>query len=208
MKKNLLLRFLTGIFLAPLVLISIYFGGVYFNFLLFVISIVGFYEIYKINNKKIFLIVLILFLLFLIFSYQIRNFENGKHLIFLILLITWLSDTGGYVFGKIFGGKKINFISPNKTYIGFLGSITFSFLSLPYIYTNNIKIFNSMVFNIILIFFSSLLVIFGDLFFSFLKRKIKIKDFSNIIPGHGGLFDRIDGMIILIIFYYLFVVNL
>ena len=111
-----------------------------------------------------------------------------------IIFIVWLSDIGGYIFGKIFKGPKISKYSPNKTFSGVLGSILlsqFAFLFLNY-YEKNI---NYSLFFFSIQFFICLAAIFGDLFFSFIKRKNNIKDYSNLIPGHGGLLDRIDGLI-------------
>ena len=103
------------------------------------------------------------------------------------------SDIGGYVFGNIFKGPKLTKISPNKTYAGALGSIIctcMTVLLLIYLLTNNF----SYVFLITSI-FTSLGCQVGDLFFSFLKRKAMIKDTGNILPGHGGILDRLDGIL-------------
>jgi phosphatidate cytidylyltransferase len=110
-----------------------------------------------------------------------------------------LSDIGGYVFGKLIGGKKINFISPNKTISGYFGSIFLAQLNLLYISYFDVRLFDNMNTNILFLFFCTLIVIFGDLLFSYIKRLNKIKDFSNFIPGHGGVLDRLDGFILLVI---------
>ena len=130
--------------------------------------------------------------------------NNGKNIILFIIFLTWLSDLGGYVFGKIFGGKKINFISPNKTYSGFFGSIIFAlFVNFISEYLN-FYFSENFIFNLIFIIFCTALVILGDLLFSFFKRQCNIKDFSNLIPRHGGLLDRIDGLVIVTIFIHFF----
>lgn len=122
-----------------------------------------------------------------------------------IVFVTWLSDTGGYIFGKIIGGKKINFISPNKTYSGFAGSIALSqFAYIVFMYNNFLNI-NHIPLIFTFIIFSSIVVIIGDLFFSWIKRKNDIKNYSELIPGHGGLLDRIDGLIFLTIFLQIFI---
>jgi len=116
---------------------------------------------------------------------------------------------GGYIFGKIFKGKKLTKISPNKTYSGAAGSIILSFLSLPIV--NFLQTFyldealiNFFKFNFIfLTILISMICQLGDLLVSFLKRKIKIKNISNILPGHGGILDRIDGLIFVLIFGFL-----
>tara|TARA_Y200000002_G_scaffold103903_1_gene84607 strand:+ start:2579 stop:2938 length:360 start_codon:yes stop_codon:yes gene_type:complete len=112
-----------------------------------------------------------------------------------------LSDIGGYVFGKLIGGKKINFISPNKTISGYFGSILLAQLNLICISYFEIKLFENINMNILFLSLCTLTVIFGDLFFSYIKRLNKIKDFSNFIPGHGGVLDRLDGFILLIIVF-------
>lgn len=204
MSNNFKIRLLISILFSPIIISLIYLGDWYFNFLLLIVLILGLFEIYKIKELKIKFIIIILFIFFIFCSYKINNTNDGEKIFLLLLIITWLSDSGGYLFGKIIGGKKINFISPNKTYIGFFGSIAFSQLAI--IYQNYIDIFfykNLFINSFTLILFS-LTVILGDLFFSFLKRKSKIKDYSKLIPGHGGLFDRIDGLIFIVITYYIF----
>ncbi|MEK9731808.1 MAG: phosphatidate cytidylyltransferase [Pelagibacteraceae bacterium] len=204
MSNNFKIRLLISILFSPIIISLIYLGDWYFNFLLLIVLILGLFEIYKIKELKIKFTIIIFFIFFIFCSYKINNSNDGEKIFLLLLIITWLSDSGGYLFGKIIGGKKINFISPNKTYIGFFGSIAFSQLAI--IYQNYIDIFfykNLFINSFTLILFS-LTVILGDLFFSFLKRKSKIKDYSKLIPGHGGLFDRIDGLIFIVIAYYIF----
>jgi Predicted CDP-diglyceride synthetase/phosphatidate cytidylyltransferase len=116
-------------------------------------------------------------------------------LIFL-LLICISTDIGGFVFGKLIGGKKLTKISPKKTYSGMLGSFVFSlfFGYLFYNYFMNVLIFNVNIF--IFIFIISSISQLGDLMISFLKRKAKLKDTGSILPGHGGILDRIDGILL------------
>tara|TARA_B100000123_G_C25692536_1_gene411506 strand:- start:359 stop:748 length:390 start_codon:yes stop_codon:yes gene_type:complete len=113
-------------------------------------------------------------------------------MLFILLFGCIGSDIGGYIFGKTFKGPKLTSISPNKTISGSIGSFIFTFLIvgiLMFYFTGkfNLKIF-------ILSFFTSLACQIGDLFFSFLKRKAKVKDTGNILPGHGGALDRLDGI--------------
>jgi len=104
-----------------------------------------------------------------------------------------LSDIGGLVLGKTFKGKKLTKISPNKTYSGSIGSFIFSLLLTPFFYKELIVYsFSTLILITVLISLTSQL---GDLFISFLKRKAKVKDTSDILPGHGGFLDRLDGMI-------------
>jgi phosphatidate cytidylyltransferase len=205
MSKNFLLRLSASITLAPLILLAVYLNGLFFNFILILILILSLSEILKLRliRYKIFLIILLI--IFSISLFNLRNLEFGNLYCFLLILITWLSDIGGYIFGKIFKGKKINIISPNKTYIGFLGSVIFVQPLIFLISYYKVPIFNDFYRDLFFLFFSSVVVIFGDLYFSYIKRKCEIKDFSNIIPGHGGMLDRIDGFIFLIIVFNIFV---
>ena len=114
-------------------------------------------------------------------------------LIFLILICV-LTDIGGFIFGKLIGGKKLTKISPNKTYSGMLGAIIFSLLfGYLFYYKVNILILDINIFVFIIII--SLISQLGDLMVSFLKRKAKMKDTGSILPGHGGILDRIDGIL-------------
>lgn len=211
MKNELLNRILTSIILLPILLYATILSGVYLIILLSTIYILSFYEIIK-NTRNL------LFIFFsnilLVLSFYSFYFLRGNDEISLILLLwflasTFLSDMGGYIFGKTFKGKKLTKISPNKTYAGAAGSVILSLLSLPTInflqvfYFDKILInffeFNFVLFTILI----SIVCQLGDLLVSFLKRKIKIKNISNILPGHGGILDRIDGLIFVLIFGYL-----
>ena len=126
------------------------------------------------------------------------KFLIDKFIIIFLLIICISTDIGGYIFGKLIGGKKLTTISPNKTYSGACGSFI-SALILGYLYSqilNNLLLTNINIF--IFIIFISFMSQIGDLFFSFLKRKAKIKDTGSILPGHGGILDRIDGMLLAI----------
>jgi len=160
-----------------------------------------FYNIIKrilINRKNYQLTFLFLILLYLIyFSVDIwlllkTDSYNNKNILFFILIICISTDIGGYVFGKIFKGKKLSSVSPNKTYAGVLGSYLLSFvISLLFFNELNSK-FNYLVITFII----STLSQIGDLFISYLKRKAKLKDAGSILPGHGGLLDRLDGILL------------
>ena len=104
-----------------------------------------------------------------------------------------MSDIGGLIIGKIFKGKKLSKISPNKTISGSLGSFIFSLLLIPFFlkYFNNYNILTIILFTVIISLASQL----GDLLISAIKRKAKVKDTSDLLPGHGGVLDRIDGII-------------
>jgi phosphatidate cytidylyltransferase len=108
-------------------------------------------------------------------------------------LVAILSDIGGLIVGKFFKGKKLTKISPNKTVSGSIGSFIFSLFLIPLFYEYLIIYsFSKLILVTILI---SLISQLGDLFISFLKRKAKVKDTSNLLPGHGGFLDRVDGII-------------
>ena len=115
---------------------------------------------------------------------------------------------GGYIFGKTFKGKKLTKISPNKTYAGAFGSFILSMSSLFFMNLLQLAFLNKLLINftttkfIILTILISAVCQLGDLFVSFLKRKIKIKNISNFLPGHGGILDRIDGLIFVLIFSF------
>ena len=127
-------------------------------------------------------------LIFFIFSENIFF----KTLIFILLTGCIASDIGGYVIGKFFKGPKLTKISPNKTISGSLGSFVFTCLIFIIISLMSVDDLNYKIFILALI--TSLAAQAGDLFFSFLKRKAKIKDTGNLLPGHGGVLDRLDGI--------------
>jgi len=120
-----------------------------------------------------------------------------------LISICFCTDIGGYVFGKIIGGKKLSKISPNKTISGTIGSFIFSIIPLVIVLNFNYIDFEFSLINIIFCLLISLISQLGDLFISFIKRKAKIKDTGNLLPGHGGILDRVDGIIFAVPFSYL-----
>ena len=149
-----------------------------------------------------FLIFFYIFFIFCYYSFEIHRVE-GPTFFFYIVSICFFSDIGGYVIGKLVGGKKLSKISPNKTISGTMGSFIFSIMPL-YLFLSfgNINLelnLNYILFSLIV----SLINQFGDLFISFFKRKAKIKDTGTILPGHGGILDRFDGIIFALPFSYL-----
>ena len=134
-------------------------------------------------------------------SYEIHKSEGPIFFLY-IISICFLTDIGGYVFGKLIGGKKLSKISPNKTISGTIGSFIFSFF--PLIIFLNLGYLNLEfdLNNILLFLLVSLISQLGDLFISFFKRKAKIKDTGKLLPGHGGALDRVDGIIFAIPFTY------
>ena len=198
-------RLLLTAVLAPLVLLITYLNNELFKIFVFFLFLFAYLELIQLKNTIIKFFIFILLITFILSIFQLIQKFNGTGILIYILLVTWLSDTGGYIIGKIFKGRKINFISPNKTYTGFVGSLLCSQLTFIYLIFNNYYIFNTIYINSLFIFFCSFIVIIGDLLFSFFKRKCQIKDYSNILPGHGGIFDRIDGLIILTIVLNIFI---
>ena len=159
-----------------------------------------FKKIYKKKNLFIFILNFLSVLYLSFFSVTIiiflsEEFIIDKFLVLYLLIICILTDIGGYLFGKIIGGKKLTKISPNKTFSGSVGSFLSSIFIgyLCYKIQTDLFLININIF--ILIIITSLISQVGDLFISLLKRKAKIKDTGSILPGHGGVLDRIDGML-------------
>ena len=143
-----------------------------------------------------------IFLVFCNFSYEIYKYEGSIFFLY-IISICFFTDIGGYAFGNIIGGKKLSKISPNKTISGTVGSFLFSITPLIIILNFNYLDFELNLNNIIFCLCISLISQLGDLFISFIKRKAKIKDTGHILPGHGGVLDRLDGIIFAVPFSYL-----
>ena len=202
MTKNFKKRTFTSFSLVILLALIFKFKLILLSSLLIlgILAIIEFFNLTKniLTNKLnyfllnlIFIIYLFIFcLMFFIFS----NFYELKTILVCILLACIASDIGGYITGNLVGGPKLSKISPKKTISGAIGSVIFScilFSILIYFFSNSIN------FVVILIgAFTSLACQLGDLFFSYLKRKAKIKDTGNFLPGHGGGLDRLDGILI------------
>ena len=198
---NLSKRSLTSLLLFVLIYLAIINKYVLF-FLLLIISFISLLEMYNLiknsllNNK--FLIAIIYFVSVIYLSFFLSQLYifinkdfNSKLLFIFLITICVATDVGGYIFGKFFKGKKLTKISPNKTYSGLLGSYILSFTVFFYFKVQ----FNFSYNLLILTFLISSISQVGDLFFSYLKRKAKLKDTGNLLPGHGGILDRIDGII-------------
>ena len=140
--------------------------------------------------------------IFCFFSYQLYLNEGSIFFLYLIF-ICFMTDIGGYVVGKIIGGKRLTTISPNKTISGTIGSFVFSIIPLIlFVKLNYLDLIINLN-NIMFCLLVSLISQIGDLFISFLKRKANIKDTGKILPGHGGILDRMDGIIFAVPFSYL-----
>jgi len=143
-----------------------------------------------------------IFFIFCNFSYYIHRSE-GPILFLYLISICFFTDIGGYVVGKIIGGKRLSKISPNKTISGTMGSFIFSTFPLIIFFNLNYLNLEINLDNIIFCLFISFISQLGDLFVSYLKRKAKIKDTGKILPGHGGILDRVDGIIFAVPFSYI-----
>ena len=206
--KEFLKRLISSIILISLILFVIAKGTIFLNLFILICLLISLYEWHLMKMNKIYYFIGIIFLFLSFFSvYRLTNYEvDYSHFIF-ILLICVSTDIGGYFFGKIFKGKKLTKISPNKTYSGMFGSYILSYI-ISYIFLKFTNIFTYSSFSqisiIIFIFFISSISQIGDIIISYFKRKSKVKNTGNIIPGHGGLIDRIDGMIFAFPLGYLF----
>tara|TARA_Y100001958_G_C20935294_1_gene343944 strand:+ start:36 stop:689 length:654 start_codon:yes stop_codon:yes gene_type:complete len=199
--ENLKKRLVTSILLISLLILMIVSKPIFLYLLIIIgiFSIIEFTGLIKKINKKFLLrlvfnliFIIFVFILFSLFFILSDNFQF-KIVLFTLLLTCISSDLGGYIFGKIFKGPKISKISPNKTISGSIGSFIFSsltFCGLFFLMTKNIS-YIIILTGVI----TSLVCQIGDLFFSYLKRRANKKDTGNLLPGHGGVLDRIDGII-------------
>ena len=205
MESELLKRTISSLFLMCSVFLSAFINDYIFLSILFIVVIFSWIEwiniIEKIRLKKIYRIIhIILFLIYLLMAFIVcfNVFVIDKYFFLTILMICVFSDVGGYVFGKTFGGKKLTKISPNKTISGSIGSFILSYIGffVIYLYFSDLLFVRLQIEALVFIpFFISLICQLGDLFISYYKRRAKIKNTGNLIPGHGGLLDRIDGSI-------------
>ncbi|MDA8835099.1 phosphatidate cytidylyltransferase [Candidatus Pelagibacter bacterium] len=220
MNSNIKKRILTSILLIAL-LIGMFFYSYIMIISLIIIAIISWIEFYALISKifkkdilkdkffrfsyKALSLIYLSGLVYLIFTIESEN-SNLKIYLLYSVLIAILSDIGGLVCGKIFKGKKLTKISPNKTISGSIGSFMFSMLLIPFFY--KVQIDQSIVNLFLITIIISLTSQLGDLFISLLKRKAKVKDTSDLLPGHGGILDRIDGIIFAIplgIFLFIFI---
>ena len=203
MTKSLQKRFYTSIVL--LLLLSLMIIDKYvMTFFLMIVGIFSILEFFKIikkiflknNIKQFFFNIIFIVYIFSFCTYfvTLSSFLHLKILIFIILLTCVASDIGGFLFGKILKGPKLTKISPNKTISGAIGSLIFSSFSIFIMIYYLTKSFDPYIFLIGCIISISCQI--GDLFFSYLKRKSFLKDSGNFLPGHGGILDRIDGMLL------------
>ena len=207
MNTQLKKRIITSIFLISLLALMFLYTFVMIISII-VIAIICWIEFYaliskifsKKNNKdkifrffyKVISLIYLFLLVYLMLLAKSKYPELNLVLIYSIL-ISIMSDIGGLIIGKIFKGKKLTKISPNKTISGAIGSFIFSLFLLPFF--NNYFINHEILSLLIITLSISLISQIGDIFISFIKRKARVKDTSDILPGHGGFLDRIDGII-------------
>ena len=211
MKKEFIKRLLSSIILIPIAFFFIIKGSFFFNFFLLICFIITLYEWHTMSKKKTYNIFGHLFLIFsfictyLVYNLGADGFVNssgaGLYVFLGILLVCISTDIGGYIFGKLLKGPKLTKISPNKTYAGVFGGYLLSiiFLSSYVNYHDN----NFELENFVLVIAISTISQIGDIVVSYFKRLSKIKNTGKLIPGHGGILDRIDGMIFAFPFYYI-----
>ncbi len=194
MGLELLKRILSSIVILPLSLFFIVKGSFYFIFFILFCLSMSSYEWHKMSKKKFYHIPgLILIILSFLSIYILRIYNNDYHTVLFVITICVSTDIGGYIFGKIFKGPKLTRFSPNKTYAGMAGSFILSIITIKItiIFNANLIGFDQFFLIILISSISQL----GDITISYFKRLSKIKDTGKIIPGHGGILDRIDGMI-------------
>jgi len=204
--KELKKRVITSVLLLLIAILCIVINKVIFTFTILAVFAMSFHEWNNINipyffikrKKKGFVFLqlagLIYLFIFLSSAFSLHNIFGPIFFIF-ILLICASSDIGGYIFGKTIGGIKLTKISPNKTISGSIGSFIFSILPLFLFNFQNYVNFHFSLKNILFCVIISMSCQLGDLIISYFKRLNKVKDTGVILPGHGGLLDRIDGII-------------
>ncbi len=209
MKNNLLKRIISSSFLIIILCFSLFYSDYSWKVLVIFFSLACIYEFYsliskifrnKIHTTIIFFLICTYFyyLYFLLLRIKV---DFGEEVILILLISCIFSDIGGYIVGKLFGGPKLTSISPNKTISGAIGSIVFTvfgtsllILSLNKI-DKNIILFEFSLTKCFWLFMMSIICQLGDLLVSFLKRKANVKDTGILLPGHGGILDRVDGII-------------
>ena len=210
-KDEIVKRILSSIILIPTVLFFIIKGSFLFNFFIFICFLITTYEWLKLSKNNLLKFFGTIFIVISFYAiFKIRNeFDKDYFHLLLVVIICASTDIGGYLFGNIFKGPKLTKISPKKTYSGVIGSFLLSliFTNLFLDFSSNVKSFEFTKEMFLFILLVSFISQIGDIIVSYFKRKSKIKDTGTIIPGHGGILDRIDGMIFAIPFSYVFFLN-
>ena len=205
MKNETLKRIISSIILIPIALFFIIKGSLVFIFFISLCFLITSYEWHMMSKKKSYNIFGFIFLIFSFYTiYKIRiNPSNDYWFLLFITIICVSTDIGGYVFGKIFKGPKLTKFSPNKTYAGMIGGYLLSIISIT-IFANDMLAKGELPINwFVFVLLVSSISQLGDIIISYFKRLSKIKDTGKIIPGHGGLLDRVDGMLFAFPFSYI-----
>ena len=206
-------RVLSSIILFPVVISIIIYSSILLNLLIMICFCLVLYEWHMLSKTKKYYFLGIFFLFLSFYTiYKFKDLNNNYINFLFILLICISTDIGGYIFGKIFKGPKLTSISPNKTFSGAIGSYLLSLVFII-IFFQILSFFNyktSFSYEIFLLaIIISTISQIGDILISYFKRISNVKDTGNIIPGHGGLLDRVDGMIFAYPFsYLLYLLNL
>lgn len=211
MKNEFLKRLISSLILFPLIIFLILKGSFFLNIFLLICFLVSCYEWHLMTKLKSYYFYGFIFLIFSFYTaYEMTSLDSSRNLFLIVLLICISTDIGGYIFGNIFKGPKLTKISPKKTYTGMIGSFLLS-LSTMYIFSHiSYDFFEDVKFSLDLVLFTiiiSAISQIGDISISYFKRRSDIKNTSNILPGHGGLLDRIDGMIFSFPFSYLILLS-
>ncbi|MBX2834140.1 MAG: phosphatidate cytidylyltransferase [Micavibrio sp.] len=216
-KGSLQKRILSVLVMAPVFLTLVWFGNWPFMLLLFAAFFLSIYEWYGLVKKlpssvNLALILGIIYMSTSYYSFHLLRELGVEHML-LLLFMVWASDIGAYFFGKLIGGPKlIPQISPNKTWAGLAGAVLCPSLVVL------LFALNMEGFVVLKPFFLGLLLVIGviigllgqagDLLMSFMKRKAKVKDTGALIPGHGGILDRIDSLLLVTPFFYILLTSL
>ena len=207
--KELYKRIITTAVLLPIVIFMILYNQTLFHLLLILVLFFSYYEWYNFNKKKISVSSIFgyfVILLAILFARYLKGEDTQSTIVFLwIIFVCFFSDIGGFCFGKVIGGRKITKISKNKTYSGFFGSFISSLIPILFLNLLNHELLESSTLilswkYIILSLLLSLVCQAGDITVSYFKRLSKVKDTGKLLPGHGGLLDRIDGLVFVLIF--------
>ena len=205
-------RLLSSLIMLPAALFLILKGSIYFTFFLFVIFIATIKEwLDMCKKKKLMKFLGVIFLIISFYLAYILRIKEGAYVFIFIVLISVCTDIGGYIFGKLLKGPKITKISPNKTFSGVVGGFIISLIGalvfyeyMPITLSSNFGEFISFdLYLFFIILMISMISQIGDLIISYFKRQAKIKDSGQLLPGHGGFLDRVDGMIFAIPFSFL-----
>ena len=207
--SNLTQRILSAIVLAPLAIAAVYAGGLFFNafvLLLFVCSTYEWFEMSKTFRPRLAYLLagILYFSVSLFLLSDLRSQENGLMLTVYVLVIVWVSDTCAYLAGRGIGGPKLApAISPNKTWAGLVGAIFgTSFVLFSFIENAHVRFEWHLLLVTLGAVVLGVVAQAGDFLESYMKRKAGIKDSGKLIPGHGGVLDRIDALLLVIPFFY------